>query len=118
MNGVSKFMRAAEKATESNPKIPGKRIIGELVAANVALTPMAQDLHGKWGPMMDHILFETEARQDLDIPSTHPNTVTMFRRARAPEYPMSILTMATMNWKRNRTRWFYGHTHTSPSPRE
>lgn len=36
----SKFMHAAEKASESSPNILGERIMGELMRANVVLLPL------------------------------------------------------------------------------
>lgn len=57
-------MWAAEKKTESDDKVPGERIMGELVRASVVLLSMAVDPHGKWVPMMDSFLFSTDARQD------------------------------------------------------
>lgn len=90
-------MRAAEKALESSPRIPGKRIMGELVQTTVVLLPLAVDPLGKWGPMMDRLLFGTDAREEFTIPSSHPNAATMLRRARSPEFHMGVLTAATLN---------------------
>ena len=60
-----------------SPKIPGERIMGELVQANIVLLPLAIDPLGKWGPMMDRFLFGADARAEFSIPSSHPNAAAM-----------------------------------------
>jgi hypothetical protein len=40
----------------------------------------------------------------------------MFRRATTTPCPTGILRTADANWKLNRTRKFFGHSYTSPSP--
>lgn len=61
-----------EKESESSVKIPGEQIMGELVAANVVLIPMAVDPHGKWGPVVDRFFVWQRSMVRIGHPSYAP----------------------------------------------
>ena len=111
-------MRAPYKDDTTGVTTPGETIMYDLVRALIVLIPMAIDPHGKWGPLMDIFLFGYGGRKPINIPATHPHAAQMLKRATTAPCPSGIITTASVKWKQARTRRFYGHSHTAPTPYE
>ena len=83
---------------------------------------MALDPHGRWGPMLQNFLFNYKARVaqatwKTDQPHAKPNANAMFARISNPPCPSGIVLTAAAAWNANRSRKFYGHSHTAPTPK-
>ena len=96
----------------------GEVVIGDLVDSMVALIPMAIDAHVRWGALLNTFLFGHRARKPLTFPSNRPNATIMHRRITTHPCPKGVVTQACLAWQRNRSRRFYGHSHTAPTPKE
>jgi len=113
-----KFMRDGKKDTITGELIPGQRVMGDLVRSDVVLIPMAIDPHGHWGPMTQNLLCHYTPREDLHFPTSHPHAAAMYARAITPPCPSGLIPTAAINWKHNKTRRFFGHSYTAPTPNE
>lgn len=67
-------MRATKKDEQPGASIPvpGEWVTGDLVRAFVALIPMAIDLCGKWGALMDRCMFDYGGKSPVNIPAQLP----------------------------------------------
>lgn len=90
-------MRAADIDPDTRRKIPSEHVMCELVMPLAVLMHFAVDPHGKWGPTMEHFLFNTTTRRAITIQSAHPKASAMLQRTLAPECPADILTTASIN---------------------
>lgn len=97
---LRKLMWSADTMPDSDEKIPGERVIGELVNKSIVLIPRGVDPHGIWGPLMGRLLFNLPAHKDLRIPPIHPNASRMLRRSyHGTRVSCGILTTADINWQ-------------------
>jgi len=112
-----KFMRCNKRDNNSN-FIAGDAVIGELIRANMILLPFAIDPHGRWGPITQSFLSTstTASKTPLQFPTTRPHALTMYNRATTHPTPTNILHTADEVWKLNKTRRFFGHSYTAPTP--
>ena len=91
--------------------------MGDLLTANTILLAFALDPFGRWGPIMQNFLTtSTTPIQQKPFRANRPNANTMYHRATSHPAPTAILHAADSYWKSNKTRRFYGHSYTSPSP--
>ena len=97
--------------------IHGDTIMGDLLTANTILLAFALDPFGRWGPIMQNFLTtSTTSIQQKPFRANRPNANTMYHRATSHPAPTAILHAADSYWKSNKTRRYYGHSYTSPSP--
>jgi len=96
--------------------ITGKQTIGELLTANMLLIPVALDPHARWGPITQNFLNLTTEDLQYTFRSNKPNAATMFSKITTHPCPIVILKTADVLWKENKTRKFFGHSYTAPTP--
>ncbi len=112
----TKFRRKNKhNRTDPSQSIFGEQSIGDLLANNMILLPLALDQHGRWGPIMNNFLTSSSTPLSYDF-RRHPNAQTMAYRATHDPCPIGILRTADAIWKANKTRTFYGHSYTAPTP--
>ena len=112
----TKFRRKNKhNRTDPSQSIFGEQSIGDLLANNMILLPLALDQHGRWGPIMNNFLTSSSTPLSYDF-RRHPNAQTMAYRATHDPCPIGILRTADAIWKANKTRTFYGHSSTAPTP--
>ena len=107
-----------QKLRRDGDKSEGDTIIGELLTGGHVLLPFAVDGYGGLGPMARQFLYGERPRQPLTFRRDRPNATRMYARAMTPPAPHGIVTIASIRWKQNRTRAFYGHSYTAPTPHE
>ena len=113
-----KLMRKKKPHTVTSEEVPGEHVIGDLLRKDILLFPFAIDPLGGRGPMMNNFLFGYGPREQLTFPAWRPNAAEMYRRATSYPGPLGVLTTASINWKQNKSRKFYGHSYTAPTPKE
>ena len=79
---------------------------------------MPIDPHGKWGHMFDRFLFGTRPPDPLEFRANRPSATRMHDLASSHPCPLGIIPTACIKWKRDKQRNFYGHSHTSPTPKQ
>ena len=79
---------------------------------------MPIDPHGRWGPMFDRFLFGTRSPESLELRANNPNATRMHDLAPSHPSPLGIIPTACIKWKHDKSRKFYGHSHTSPTPKQ
>ena len=60
-----KLMRQGTSDVVTEGKIPGDKLIGEIILRKIFLIPMLIDPHGKWGPMFDLFLFNVRPPEPI-----------------------------------------------------
>ena len=109
----SKFMQSNKIVHHNTTQytITGESIIKELL-------PFAIDPHGRWGPITQSFLStsKTASKTPIRFPPTQPHALTMYSRATTHPTPTNILHTADEVWKLNKTRRFFGHSYTAPTP--
>lgn len=97
--------------------IPGDTIIKDLLHANTILLAFVLDPHGRWGPILQNFLTTTtSSTTQTPFQPNRPNAQIMYTRATSYPAPTAILHAADTHWKLNKTRRYYGYSHTSPTP--
>ena len=96
----------------------GDAIIGEILSEGHVLIPFAVDGYGGLGPMARRFLFGDRPRRALTFRQDRPNATRMYARASNPPAPHAVVTLASIRWKQNQTRAFYGHSYTAPTPHD
>ena len=94
----------------------GDTIIGELLTRNMVLIPLAIDPHGRFGPLLQTFLFDTEPATPISFTTNKPNATSMYSKITTFPSPKGILKLADHNWKISKTRAFYGHSYSAPTP--
>ncbi|EJK77731.1 hypothetical protein THAOC_00419 [Thalassiosira oceanica] len=107
-----------QKLRHDGERSEGDAIIGELLSEGHVLIPFAVDGCSGLGPMARRFLFGERPRRALTFRQDRPNTTQMYARASAPPAPHGVVTLASVRWKQNRTRAFYCHSYTAPTPHE
>ncbi|EJK64403.1 hypothetical protein THAOC_14862, partial [Thalassiosira oceanica] len=107
-----------QKLRRDGDRSEGDAIIGELLSEGHVLIPFAVDGYGGLGPMARRFLFGDRPRRALTFRQDRPNATRMYARASAPPAPHAVVTLASIRWKQNQTRAFYGHSYTAPTPHE
>jgi len=113
-----KLMRQGTSDAATENRVSGDTLIGELLLRKTILIPMPIDPHGKWGPMFDRFLFGTRPPDPLEFRANRPNATRMHDLASRHPCPLGIIPTACIKWKRNKRTKFYGHSHTSPTPKQ
>jgi hypothetical protein len=112
-----KFKREDKNKNDSTmDTILGDEVIGDLLNNNMILLPLALDPHGRWGPIMHNLLFNTATPPKYKFKPNVPNASIMAFKATTTPCPLGILQTADSVWKQNQIRPFYGHSYTSPTP--
>ena len=78
--------------------------------------PFAIDPFGCFGPILRHFLFNTAPHQHITFHPSRPNATKMYRRIMTLPCPKGVLPLADHHWKHTRTREFFGHSYSSPTP--
>lgn len=94
----------------------GDTVIGDLHNRNMVLIPMAIDPHGRFGPLLQTFLFDGDPTTPLSFTPSKPNATLMYSRITTFPSPKGILKIADHNWSLNKTRAFYGHSYSAPTP--
>ncbi|EJK48754.1 hypothetical protein THAOC_32420, partial [Thalassiosira oceanica] len=121
---VTKHCRATERDREDCIELANKFTQQQLklrsslsLFRGPVLIPFAVDgYYGGIGPMARRFLFGERPRRALTFRQDRPNATRMYARASAPPAPLGVVTLASMRWKQNQTRAFYGHSYTAPTP--
>ncbi len=107
---------AITKKTSTGISIIGDKVIGNILAKNMILIPLAIDPFGRFGPLFQHFLFNTPPTTPITFTNAKPNTTLMYSKIMQFPSPKGVLTLADHNWKTTRTRQFYGHSYSAPIP--
>jgi hypothetical protein len=94
----------------------GDTIIGDLLTRSMVLIPLAIDPHGRFGPLLQTFLFDTEPATPISFTTHKPNATSLYSKITTFPSPKGILKLADHNWKISITRAFYGHSYSAPTP--
>ena len=111
-------MRAGTTDGATGSKISGDTLIGELIANNTILLPIPLDPHGRWGPMFENFLFHNPPKERLEFLDGRPNAARMYSMATNHPWPLGTVPTVGVCWKTNKTRKFFGHSYTAPTPKQ
>jgi hypothetical protein len=112
-------MAAPTKPTHPPPTSTithGDTVIGNLLNRNMLLIPFTIDPLGRFGPLLQNILFGQHAAPQLRFPPSRPNATQMYTKLLQYPSPKGILLLANHNWSLHPTRRFYGHSYLAPTP--
>ena len=114
-----KLMRNGKSDPYNFNSLTGEEIIERLLIGMCILLPVAISPYGRWGPMFHNFLFG-RMKEIYKFPKTRPNAEKMYNRAMNYPAPIGIIPLATATWKKEKPKqqYFYGHSYTSPTPRE
>ena len=113
-----KYMRA-NKTGDDGVTIMGDVCMGDLVNGNNVMMAFAISPHGEFGPILLNFLFHYMPRVPMKpFKANRPYAQIMHDRSTTTPCPLGVITTACVNWKRNKDRLFYGHSHTMPTPKE
>ena len=82
----------------------------------MTLLPFAIDPFGRLGPLARAFLFGTAPTHALTFPPSRPHAFEMHRRVTSFPSPIGIFPHADHAWSTTRTRRFFGHSFTAPTP--
>ncbi len=111
-----KLGRNYKKKTTTGTSAIGDRVIGDILAKNMILIPLAIDPFGQFRPILQHSLFNTPPTNPITFTNTKPNATLMYSNIMQFPSPKGVLTLANHNWKTTSTRQFYGHSYSAPNP--
>jgi hypothetical protein len=112
-----KYMRCNKRDNSSDNKLlTGDQVIRDLLKENIILLPFAIDPHGRWGPITENFLNLHDQDLNYTFPAHRPNAATMFIKSTCTPCPIGILRTADKLWKLSKTRQFFGHSYTAPTP--
>jgi hypothetical protein len=94
----------------------GDTIIGDLLDRNMILIPIAIDPFGRFGPILQAFLYNTQPTTPITFTPTKPNATTMYHKITHFPSPKGTLKLADHNWKLTQTRHFYGHSYSASAP--
>jgi hypothetical protein len=94
----------------------GDTTIGKLLRCNMVLIPLAIDPHGQFGPLLQNFLFDTEPATPISFTTNKPNATSIYSKITTFPSPKCILKLANHNWKISKTRAFYSHSYSAPTP--
>ena len=80
------------------------------------LIPLAINPFGRFGPLLQHFLFDTPPTTPITFTNAKPNTTLMYSKIMQFPSPKGVLTLANHNRKTKSTRQFYGHSYSAPTP--
>ena len=121
-----KYRRGGDCVDDADLSLPdppssrdlGELYIGDINRANRLLIPVSVGPYGDFGPLFRNFLFGQGPRQPLSPFRDRPQANLAHHRATSHPAPFDVVTTACTNWKRNKSRHFFGHSHTAPTPRE
>ena len=111
-----KLGRVNKRDPATTAPILGDAVIGDILQNNMVLLPFAFDPLGRFGPILRHFLLNSTPHQHLDFHPSRPNATKMYKRIMTFPCPKGILPLADHNWTHSRTREFFGHSYSSPTP--
>jgi hypothetical protein len=85
----------------------GDTVIGDLLDRNMILIPIAIDPFGRFGPILQTFLYDTQPTNPITFTFTKPNAITMYHKITHFPSPKGILKLTDHNWKLTQTRRFY-----------
>ena len=74
------------------------------------------DHHGRFDPLLQTFHFDTEPARPISCKTNKPNATSMYSKITTFPSPKGILKLADHNWKISKTRAFYGHSYSAPTP--
>jgi hypothetical protein len=80
------------------------------------LIPIAIDPFGRFGPILQIFLYNTQPTNPITFTPTKPNATSMYHQITHFPSPKGILKLTDHNWKLTQTRRFYGHSYSAPTP--
>jgi hypothetical protein len=97
----------------------GDTFIGDINNQNFLLYPIAIDKDGGIGPLGRLFLLGEQPRKpQKPFPEWRPHATTMYRRITDTRAPQGVANTANAHWRATRSRPFFGHSYTAPTPRE
>ncbi len=81
----------------------GDTFIGDLLDRNMILIPIAIDPFGRFGPILQTFLYDTQPTNPITFTPTKPNTTTMYHKITHFPSPKDTLKLADHNWKLTQT---------------
>ena len=109
-------MQTEQKKTNTGTSTIGDRVIGDILAKNMILIPLAINPFRRFGPLLQHFLFDTPPTTPITFTNAKPNATLMYSKIMQFPSPKGVLTLADHNWKTTSTRQFYGHSYSAPTP--
>jgi hypothetical protein len=94
----------------------GDTTIGNIIDRNMLLFPFAIDPLGRFGPILQHFLFDIPPTTPLQFSPSKPNATKMYNRFMHFPSPKGILKLAKQNWSNLKSQQFYGHSYSAPTP--
>jgi hypothetical protein len=94
----------------------GNKVIGDLLARQMLLLPIAIDPLGQFGPLLDHFLFGSHRPPPILFPLSKPSAMLMYSKLLHYPSPKGVLCITDHNWLASPTRRFYNHSYLAPTP--
>jgi hypothetical protein len=113
-----KLVREKSWNIATNAYVHSEQVMRELVDKETALIPMAIDPLGRWGPLMRGFLYQEYPRHPMTFHADKVQAKRMYERILQYPCPRGVVTTASINWRHNKRRKFFGHSYTAPTPKE
>ncbi len=101
-----KLGRTNKTNTSTLVTTKGDSLIGDLLHRNMLLIPFAIDPLGRFGPLLQNLLFGHHPAPLLQYPPSKPNATQMYTKLLQYPSPKGILLLANHNWSLHPTRHF------------
>jgi hypothetical protein len=88
---------------------------GDLLDRNMILIPIAIDPFGRFGPILQTFLCDTQPTNPITFTPTKPNATSMYHKITHFPSPKGILISPTII-ELTQTRRFYWHSYSAPTP--
>ena len=111
-----KLGRANKRNLTTSTITSGDKVIGDLIARQMLLLPIAINPLGRFGPLLTHFLFGSHNPPPISFPVSKPNATLMYSKLLQYPSPKGILRLADHNWSVSPTRRFYDHSYLAPTP--
>ncbi len=92
-----------KKKTSTGISTIGDKVIGNILAKNMILIPLAIDPFGRFGPLLQHFLFNTLPTTPITFTNAKPKATLMYSKIMRFPSPKGVLTLANHNWKTTST---------------
>ena len=92
--------------------------IREINTANRILLPVSIGPYGDYGPIFRNFLFGQGPLRDMTPFRDRPQANLALKRATTHPAPIGVVITTSVAWKKNKSRTFFGHSYTAPTPRE
>jgi hypothetical protein len=97
------FASFGKKKSTTGTSTIDDRVIGDILAKNMILIPLVIDPFGRFGPILQHFLFNTPPTNPITFTNTKPKATLMYSKIMQFPSPKGVLTLAVHNWKTTST---------------